>query len=90
MMEYLHFGLSFLSPLRVVLAAVRQVTLYQGVIPAGMPGAQQFMGVELAALPHGSPFPLRQTSPGKPDNSYEPLIEFGQVVRMGAILQALL
>lgn len=42
------------SSRRVVLGGVRQVTLYQGVIPAGMPGAQHFMSTELAALRYSS------------------------------------
>lgn len=35
---------------------VRQVTLYQGVIPVGMPGAQHLVSTELAALVYSSSF----------------------------------
>ncbi|CAB1415128.1 unnamed protein product [Pleuronectes platessa] len=48
---------------------VRQVTLHRAVIPAGMPGAQQFASADPAAVVHGSPFLLRQTLPEKPDDS---------------------
>ncbi|TNN84803.1 hypothetical protein EYF80_004848 [Liparis tanakae] len=71
---------------RVVLGGVRQVTLHQGVVPAGMPGAQQFMSVELAALLQGSSFPWRSTWPGQPEDSYEPLIVWPGCA-LGAALQ---
>lgn len=53
-----HFGLSFLFLQRVALGGVGQVTLYQGVIPVGMPGAQHFESMELAALLYSSSFLL--------------------------------
>lgn len=49
-----YFGQSFLFFQRVVLGGVRQVTLYQGIIPSGMPGAQHFLRLELAALCYSS------------------------------------